>query len=187
MSQTAPIFELDDFENQPHDKPVASAVLLPEPLLGDDLVRQVRQGDRRKNNLRAAFYSLFKRRRQAYSRREHEKDLHGYVDVHEPKLYYMAVTACFLSVCDAFLTLQLLQLGSQELNPLLEYFLAVDVRLFFISKFLMTAFCILFLVMHNKLKLLNRISGVQILGATILGYSILVMYELSMLASVFLG
>ena len=197
MSQTASI-ALNDFENSVEQESIQRRDItcvevaptethMLEPLLGEDLVRHVRQKDRRQDNSRAAFCSLFKRRRLASSRRDHEKQSHSYVDVHESWLYYMALTVCFLSVFDAYLTVQLIQKGSQELNPVLDYFLSIDVRLFFGVKFFLTSFCVLFLVMHKRFLLLNRFSGVQILGATIFGYTGLVVYELSMLTGLLAG
>lgn len=157
-----------------------------EPVLGEELIRVVRQTDRRSNHRRAAMYSLVKRRRRGL-RREEEQGTHAYIDVHESWLFYLALIACMLSVFDAFLTLRLLEHGSQELNPVLNFFLAKDARLFFGVKFLMTCFCILFLVMHKNYRLLNRISGLQILVGSICGYSLLVLYELGMLTAIYLG
>lgn len=157
-----------------------------EPVLGQELIRVVRQTDRRTDHRRAAMYSLVKRRRRGL-RREDEQGAHAYIDVHESWLFYLALVACMLSVIDAFLTLRLLEHGSQELNPVLDYFLAKDVRLFFGVKFLLTCFCITFLVMHKNYLLLNRISGLHILVGSICGYSLLVLYELGMLTVVHLG
>lgn len=157
-----------------------------EPVLGQELIRVVRQTDRRNDHRRAAMYSLVKRRRRE-PRRETERNAHAYIDVHESWLFYLALVACLLSVFDAFLTLRLLEHGSQELNPVLDYFLNKDVRLFFGVKFLLTSFCILFLVMHKNYLLLNRISGLQILVGSICGYTLLVLYELGMLTFIHLG
>jgi hypothetical protein len=154
------------------------------PLLGKDLIRVVREYDRRVDHRRAAIYSLFKRRRRVGARRDEEMNSHSYVDLHHPALFYLAITACLLSVLDAFCTLNLLENGSHELNPLLDYFLAKDVRLFFAVKFSITAFCILFLVMHKNYLLLNRISGLTILKASIFVYAVLISYEFSMLAAI---
>lgn len=152
------------------------------PVLSDEDVRVARQQDRRVNHRRAMLYSLFMRRRGSM-RRDDEKDRHYYIDLHEPRLFYLAMAMCLLSVSDAFLTLNLLERGSEELNPLLNYFLSVDVRLFFGVKFGITTFCILFLVMHKNFVLFNRISGLQVMVLSIMAYSILVCYEITLMLS----
>jgi len=150
------------------------------PELGEEYIRVVRTVDRRVNHRRAMWYSLFMRRRRAL-RRDDEKGRHYYIDLHEPWLFSLAMAMCLLSVSDAFLTLNLLQLGSEELNPLLDYFLSLDVRLFFVVKFAITTFCIVFLVMHKNFVLFNRISGLQVLVLSIMAYSVLVCYEITLL------
>ncbi|KPJ92220.1 MAG: hypothetical protein AMJ55_10120 [Gammaproteobacteria bacterium SG8_15] len=71
--------------------------------------------------------------------------------------------------------------GSYELNPVMDYFIQKDFHQFFYVKFGLTAFGIMFLVMHKNFRILNRISGYQILYSSLLLYAILVAYELSML------
>jgi hypothetical protein len=150
------------------------------PVLGQEYMRVIRQHDRRVNHRRAMWCSLYMRRRSG-ARRDIEQGRHYYIDLHETWLFYLAMAMCMLSVSDAFLTLKLLANGSEELNPLLNYFLMVDVRLFFVVKFLLTTFCILFLVMHKNFMLFNRISGLQVMLASIVFYTGLICYEISML------
>ena len=150
------------------------------PVLEEEYIRVVRTDDRRANHRRAMCYSLFMRRRSGL-RRDNEKGRHYYIDLHEPWLFYLAMAMCLLSVSDAFLTLNLLEKGSEELNPLLDYFLHLDVRLFFAVKFSITTFCILFLVMHKNFVLFNRVSGLQVMVVSIVAYSVLVCYEIALL------
>ena len=151
-----------------------------EPVLSQEYIRVIRKQDRRVDHRRAMWYSLFKRRRSG-ARRDMEKGQHYYIDIHEPRLFYLALALCLLSVSDAFLTLRLLEIGSEELNPFLNYFLMLDVRLFFAVKFSITTFCILFLVMHKNFVLFNRISGLQVMLVSIVCYSALVCYEIALL------
>lgn len=136
--------------------------------------------DRRTNHTRAAFYSLVRRRRKNI-RRDGDVAVGRYVDVHEPWLVYLALGALLLSTCDAFFTLLLLQHGSEELNPFMDYFIRKDEQLFFIVKFIMTACCVVFMVMHKNFRFWNYFHGYQILFVAFGAYALLVCYELYML------
>ena len=145
--------------------------------------------DRRQNQARAAVYSIFRRRR-ATARREDEQHKPQYVDIHEPWVVMVTLAVMALSIFDSVFTLRLLQMGSEELNPVMDYFIQRDTHLFLVVKFLMTSSCVLFLVMHKKFKLFNAISGYQMLIAAFGLYFMLVSYEISMLtgwASYLLG
>ena len=136
--------------------------------------------DRRQNHARAALYSTFRRRR-ATVRREDEVHKQQYLDIHEPWVVLITAGVLLLSIFDSVFTLRLLQMGSEELNPVMDYFIQRDTNLFFAAKFLMTASCVVFLVMHKKFRLFNTISGYHMLIGTFAMYVCLVCYEISML------
>ncbi|WP_455208979.1 DUF5658 family protein [Kaarinaea lacus] len=139
--------------------------------------------DRRTNSWRTIVGSIFLRRR-GNPRRVDDGDAPYYVDLHEPRLFFVAVGALLLCVADAFFTMTLLEFyGSYELNPVMDYFIQKDFHHFFFVKFGLTAFGVMFLVMHKNFRILNRISGYQILYGSLILYAILVAYELSMLAA----
>lgn len=139
--------------------------------------------DRRKTTVKTAFFSVFKNRRQG-PRRVCEEAVDVYVDRHEPWFVYMAIAALFLSVCDAFFTLALLQNGSEELNPVMDYFIQKDTTLFLFVKFSLTSLCILFLVMHKNFRFLNRFNGYHLMYLSFFMYAALVSYEFAMLVSI---
>ncbi len=137
--------------------------------------------DRRTNSWRTIYGSIFLRRRSTPRRIEDAIGAH-YVDVHEPSLFFVAVGALILCVADAFFTMTLLNFyGSYELNPVMDFFIKQDFQKFFFVKFGLTAFGILFLVLHKNFRILNRISGYQILYGSLALYAILVTYEIFML------
>lgn len=137
--------------------------------------------DRRRNSWRTFVGSLVHRRR-VIRRREGDGELAHYVDVHEPYLFFVAVGALLLCVADAFFTMTLINFyGSSELNPVMDYFIRTDIKLFFSVKFGLTALGVVFLVVHKNFRLFNRISGYQILHGSLIIYGILVAYELFML------
>jgi len=137
--------------------------------------------DRRRNSWRT-YVGAFVHRRRVVRRREGDGDTAHYVDVHEPYLFYVAVGALLLCVADAFFTMTLINFyGSYELNPVMDFFIKADIRIFFFVKFGFTALGVMFLVMHKNFRLFNRISGYQILHANLVVYALLVAYELFML------
>jgi len=136
--------------------------------------------DRRQKHGRAALHSWFKRRRIG-PRRGSDLNENIYVDIHEPWLVYLGLGTLLFSTMDAFFTLYLLQVGSEEMNPFMDYFLKKNAQLFFVVKFSITAFCVIFLIMHKNFRLFKYISGYHLLLVCFLAYGILVTYELSML------
>ena len=140
--------------------------------------------DRREVNFKSALHSSFRKRRVG-PRRDAEVDTPHYVDIHNPIEVYVVILAITLSVMDCFFTLTLIQHGSEELNPIMDYFLQRDVTLFFVVKFCITSFGLLFLIMHKKFMLFNIISGFQLLVGSLVLYTLLVSYELSMLVQLF--
>ena len=138
---------------------------------------------RRKNSVRTAVYSLYRNRR-ASVRRIDDNSVNVYFDKHEPWLLYLAFGALLLSATDAYFTLALLQHGSYELNPVMDYFIQKDSRLFFMVKFSMTSTCILFVLMHRNFIFLRLFKGYHVLVTSFALYSMLICYELTMLLQV---
>ncbi|MGD8941130.1 MAG: DUF5658 family protein [Gammaproteobacteria bacterium] len=141
------------------------------------------QDRRRKNSLRTAVHSLYRNRR-ASVRRIDDDVVNVYLDQHEPWLIYMALGALLLSATDAFFTLALLQHGSYELNPFMDFFIQKDPRLFFIVKFTMTSTCIVFVLMHKNFQFLRLFKGYHVLLTSFALYSMLICYELTMLIQI---
>ena len=145
-----------------------------------EIDRRVIRTERRRNNRKAALHSLYRNRRK-HIRREIDKDSAIYVDVHEPVLFYLAITLMTLSVFDAFFTTLLLEHGSEELNPLLAFLLDMDLYVFLGVKFTITAFSILFFIMHKHHRLFNIISCYHLLIFSVVIYTALVFYEINMI------
>ena len=59
--------------------------------------------ERRRNHGKAAVHSFYRNRRK-HIRREDDSSVGAYVDVHEPSLFYLALSLMVLSVLDAFFT-----------------------------------------------------------------------------------
>ena len=142
--------------------------------------RRVQRIERRVNQRKAAVNALYRKRR--HSVRRVSDDLNGvYVDTHEPQIWYLSTGLMLLCVLDAFFTTILIHHGSEELNPILNYLLQIDLGLFLGVKFLITGSSISFLVLHKHHRLLNTVSCYHLLIISVVIYLVLIFYELSML------
>lgn len=149
-------------------------------MMTDDSCRRIRV-DRRQGTWRTFAYSMVKNRRTGDRRADYD-DEPAYVDIHGPKIFFGATLLMLFCVLDAFFTLELMQHGSTELNPFLAMMLEKDVAWFFVSKYLITAFCVFWLVMHKKFTFFG-IKGRNLLSIAIMLYGILITYQVSMLAT----
>ena len=83
-----------------------------------------------------------------------------------------------LSCADAFLTLQLINVGMVETNPFMQAVMAQSTLMFTSTKLAMTAFGILVLVFLAKARFLNRFRTGLLLTIFFSCYACLVCYEL---------
>jgi hypothetical protein len=140
--------------------------------------RRRQRVERRQPNLRSMFYALFKSRRKT-TRRSNEAVCY-YCDDYGPHVFATALLLMVLCVLDSYFTLLLLQYGSTELNPILAWALNKHVMFFFILKYSLTSVCVVVAVMHKNFRVFG-INGFQLLLACIVGYAILIDYQLHML------
>lgn len=133
--------------------------------------------DRRHRRLQAFFYQFFKSRRVGERRDEHDGN-HHYVDVHGAGVLLIILLILMLCIADAYLTLALLSHGGEELNPVMKVLIEHDVGVFFYSKYLVTAFSLIILLMHKNARVFGGISGHQILFTVLLAYAFLISYEI---------
>ena len=154
-----------------------------EPQIADSGTRRGQREDRRKNHARAFFHSISGKGRRKGSRRDDDHKAGQVVDYHEPALFYLTIAILLLCVADAAFTLTILGLGGEEVNPFMKALLEEDVTLFFIVKFLLTSIFLIFTVIHKRFRLLNRISGYQIIYSVFALYVLLVVYEIFLITT----
>ena len=137
--------------------------------------------DRREFNWRTVVYGF------ALSRRhEHRRNVDGeviFLDWHHPWLFFLAVGTMILSCADAFLTLQLMERGMIEANPIMEATMHRGTDFFVATKLAMTAFGIFALVFLAKAHFLNRFRTGLFLTGFFSAYACLVCYEIVSLLS----
>jgi len=135
--------------------------------------------ERRQANLRSCFYALFMNRRKGERRTGHSNE-NTYVDVYGPKILLGAIAVMIFCVLDAFFTLILLERGASELNPFLAWMLEIDVMWFYTSKYVITAVCVVWIVIHKQFDFFG-LKGRHVMVGAVLSYMVLITYQVSML------
>ncbi len=134
------------------------------------------EDSRREFSWRTVFYGFIRSRRRA-NRRTTDDDI-VFLDWHHPWLFFLATGTMLLSCADAFLTLQLINVGMVETNPFMQAVMAQSTLMFTSTKLGMTAFGIFVLVFLAKARFLNRFRTGLLLTIFFSCYACLVCYEL---------
>ncbi len=136
-------------------------------------------GERRSFSWATLFYGeLYNRRRQVRRDRDRHR---SYTDWYDSYLLYIALGVLLLSAVDAVLTLNLLQMGSTELNPFMAMLIRYDIHLFVATKLALTGIGLILLVMHANFRLLRVLPIHLVLSLSLLTYLCLTGYELALL------
>lgn len=148
---------------------------------GSDIAECRREADRREGNLRSFVYGNFRPRRR-HSRRE--DDEHRILfDWYEPRVLYLTLGVLLLSCTDALFTLNLLAIGGEELNAIMDALIRTDIETFLYVKIGVTAACVMLLAFAARRHFLGRLPVVRLLQAFCAGYAALIVYELYLLGS----
>ena len=140
-----------------------------------------RRGIERRNRLLTALWdgNFLRRRRQ--TRRAGDAGM-GILDWHSPKFLAIAIVILLLSVADAVLTLQLLGRGATEANPAIIPFLDRGTLAFAIAKISLTSIGVVVLTILAQARAFGRRVRVSsVLYLIVLGYAVLIAYELWLL------
>ncbi len=144
--------------------------------LGSVVSHKRAEDERRDFSWRTVFFGFIRSRRHDY--RRSADDAVVFIDWHHPWLFFLATGTMLLSCADAFLTLQLIDRGMFEANPLMQLVLAKSTMLFTSIKLALTGFGILVLVYLAKTRFLNRFRSGLFLTLIFSLYACLVCYEL---------
>lgn len=137
------------------------------------------RADRRNFTWRTVIYGFFRSRRRSTRRGAEAEPL--FSDWHHPWLFFLATGTMLLSCLDAFFTLQLLDRGAVEINPVMAAMIGQGTLLFATSKMLLTGLGILALVFLSRRKFMNRMRTGLILTVFFSFYACLVCYEFVLL------
>jgi len=134
------------------------------------------KAERRRVSWRTVVYGFVLSRRHAHRRLEDNEVI--FLDWHHPWLFFLATGTMLLSCADAFLTLQLLDRGMIEANPIMNAVMSQGTMMFTSIKLVMTAIGIFVLVFLAKARFLNRLRTGLFLTIFFTFYACLVCYEL---------
>jgi hypothetical protein len=121
-------------------------------------------------------YFGFTRSRRRDARRDADAEP-VFTDWHHPWLFFLATGIMVMSSLDAFLTLQLLERGAYEANPVMAAVMDSSISTFAASKMLLTGFGILALVFLARTRFFNRFRTGLFLTGFFSFYAVLVCYE----------
>jgi hypothetical protein len=156
------------------------AVSDPSPLNDLAAASERRDGpDRRRRVLFALLFGGFKPRRRR-PRRDHERHIAA-LDWHPPQWLAVAMLIVLLSVADALLTLTLLGLGAQEVNPLMAPLVVGTGHGFAYWKFGLTAGGVITLTLLARMRVFGRVPVAVVLYTVLAVYVALISYEVWLL------
>ena len=131
--------------------------------------------ERRMFSWRTVYFGFTRSRRQG-TRRDGEAEP-VFTDWHHPWLFFLATGIMVMSSLDAFFTLQLLERGAYEANPVMASVMQQGTNAFMISKLLLTGVGILALVFLARAMFFNRLRTGLFLTVFFSFYAMLVCYE----------
>jgi hypothetical protein len=132
--------------------------------------------ERRDFTWQTVFFGFLRSRRHAHRRDVDDEVV--FLDWHHPWLFFLATGTMLLSAADAFLTLQLLERGMVEVNPIMSVIMSKSTLLFTSTKLGMTASGILTLVYLARFLFMNRFRTGAVLTCLFAFYACLVCYEM---------
>ena len=127
------------------------------------------------------FHLGIKTGRRVGERRTVERGEPVYVDCYAAHLMLCAIAILFLSIVDAFLTLNILASGGEELNWFMAILIEDSVEKFVAFKLVLTSMALILLVIHHNVQLIGGIRVRHLKYMVLIGYSILIGYEFHLL------
>ena len=148
----------------------------------DGMHRERRCGLDRRQYSRANFrYFLINGRRES-ARREEDQTRFFFFDRYNQRIFAAITAILMLSIFDALLTLVLIERGSTELNPVMAYFLEYGPLPFIVSKYLLTSFGVVVLLIFKNV-FINKINMYthSLFSCVIFAFSTVIVWELYLL------
>ena len=102
--------------------------------------------------------------------------------LHGPRLFAATLCIIALSIVDAYLTLDLVSRGAEELNPIMAYYLEKSPLTFFTVKYLLTCAAVIMILSVNEIYIFGRrLRGEVLFAFFILALALVVQWELVLL------
>jgi hypothetical protein len=121
-----------------------------------------------------SFYPVRGRRKRA---RRVEEGENYYVDRYELRYLFLIISILILCFLDAFLTVILLQLGAEELNPFMLIFIKKDLVLSMIVKYVITALSLICILIHKNFRIFRNLRVHSVIYFVLALYVVLVLFE----------
>jgi hypothetical protein len=147
------------------------------PSAGDD--RRERH-DRRRRVWWSVVYGSFNPRRRRPSRRLLEDRYHS-LDWHDAHLLAVAIGILLLSMADALMTVRLLGVGADEVNPIMAAVVYRSAAVFATVKMTLTGLGVIVMVMLARYRFMRMVRVDVVMYAVLVAYSALLAYEFWML------
>ena len=134
--------------------------------------------DRRQHRIPKLKYLLFGGKRENARRAADKSKIH-FFDRYNTRLFAAIMFILFLSILDALLTLYLIDNGSNELNPVMAYFLKFGPMTFVIAKYMLTsAGVVILLICKNVFLTKANIYTHSIFSYVIVVFSTVVVWQI---------
>jgi hypothetical protein len=141
-------------------------------------VERRRGEDRRKKEL-PIFSKYWLTGKREVFRREDDSRIYDKVDRYSPKTLAIILIILMLSTIDAIFTLELINEGATELNPLMAYYLNHGPLVFFWAKYTLTCASTLLIFFNQNLYIFkNRVPMKVLYIFIIIPYALVVQWEL---------
>jgi hypothetical protein len=139
-------------------------------------IPEQRDRERRSHSVWSFTYGSFRPRRRVGRRDgDHQR---VFLDWHEPRVLYLALAIVLMCCADALLTLNLMALGAEEMNVLMDALIAHDVERFLALKIGVTCASVVLLGVAARRHFLGVIPVFRVLQVFCAGYMVLIIWEL---------
>ena len=136
--------------------------------------------ERRQGQIRFEKFLLFGGNRHMV-RRADDRERIILLDRYEPSLLFSVLTILCLSLVDGTLTLLLVEKGATELNPVMQYYLALGPKSFLLAKYGITALALFILVVLHTITSRGHPIGNYLLPFCKLTFGSVIIWELFLL------
>jgi Domain of unknown function (DUF5658) len=106
--------------------------------------------DRRRKEL-SSFSKYWLTGKRASIRRKEDRQKRWQLDQYSPKMFAIILSIVGLSVLDAMFTLELIDQGAAEVNPIMAYYLNWGPVVFFCIKYLLTFASVLVILLGQRI------------------------------------
>jgi Domain of unknown function (DUF5658) len=141
-------------------------------------VAERRGSERRSHSAWSFTYGSFRPRRRV-GRRGGDDD-RIFLDWHEPRVLYLALAIILMCCADALFTLNLLAIGAEEMNVLMDAMITSDVQHFLTMKIGVTGVSVVLLGVAARRQFLGVIPVIRLMQMFCFAYAALIVWELWM-------